>query len=304
LNNELCRNVVGLVERLENNPAAPCEDFSTIAHCTAAYILDYFGEAVPGLLAPSLTEPKGGSDLRHLSTRIDLRDSGAAVVRGEKIFTTNATKADWLVVLVASDKGHAISLVSAKAAGVSIEPMDIIGYDCSGIGRVIYDNAEGRLIGQPGREAYKAALQAIALSRLLVAAHAIGLARRVLSYSIKTLIKRGSWAYQAPRHRVARAYAYLETAYSYVEKTAARIANNPMSFDWSLTSIAKYVTVEAAKQAIDAAIMSTGGVALLRDNGLMDALSRVYALVYAEGTQDIQLEIIAKSLEKPYGPAT
>ncbi|BEP17168.1 hypothetical protein PYJP_05200 [Pyrofollis japonicus] len=225
-------------------------------------------------------------------------------MKGEKIFTTNATKADWLIVLASSDKGHAISLVSTKASGISIEPINVVGYECSGIGRVVYDDAEGKLVGRPGKEAYKAVLQAVALSRLLVAAHAIGLARQALSYSIKLLIERGSWAYQAPRHRIARAYAYLETAYSYVERTAAKIASNPSSFDWSMTSIAKYVAVEAAKQAVDAAITSTGGVALLRGSSILDSLSRIYALVYAEGTQDIQLEIIARSIEKSYEPTT
>ena len=296
-----CGNIPRLVERLMNKPGDPCKDFSIIAHCTASYVLSYFGEKVSGLLAPSFTEPGGGSDLRNLSTHAILVDDKHLSVSGEKIFTTNATKAKQLIVLAASNKGYVIGLIDTNNPGVEIEPLDIDAYKCSGIGRVVYRGAKGRIIGDPGKDAYKAALQSIAISRLLIAAHAAGLAGQVLGKSLETLVKRSAWRHQAPRHRIAHAYALLESSRSYIKHVAHSVAHSPWSFDWRLTSIAKYVAVEAARQVAEAVITSMGGIVLLRGSKILDILKNIYALFYAEGTQDIQLEIIARSIEKQFG---
>lgn len=74
------------------------------------------------------SEPGSGSDLASLKTAA-VRDGDDYVVNGQKIWTTNAHKADWIFTLVRTDpeakpqRGISFLLIDMKAPGVEVKPI-------------------------------------------------------------------------------------------------------------------------------------------------------------------------------------
>jgi|TARA_B100000902_G_scaffold388959_1_gene435379 alkylation response protein AidB-like acyl-CoA dehydrogenase len=74
------------------------------------------------------SEPGSGSDLASLKTAA-VRDGDDYVVNGQKIWTTNAHKADWIFTLVRTDpdskpqRGISFLLIDMKTPGVEVKPI-------------------------------------------------------------------------------------------------------------------------------------------------------------------------------------
>ena len=74
------------------------------------------------------SEPGSGSDLASLKTAA-VRDGNDYVVNGQKIWTTNAHKADWIFTLVRTDpdskpqRGISFLLIDMKTPGVEVKPI-------------------------------------------------------------------------------------------------------------------------------------------------------------------------------------
>ena len=89
---------------------------------------------LPGIMDGSLwwcqgySEPGSGSDLASLKTSA-VRDGDNYVVNGQKIWTTNAHKADWMFALVRTDKeckpqqGISFLLIDMSSPGIEVKPI-------------------------------------------------------------------------------------------------------------------------------------------------------------------------------------
>ena len=89
---------------------------------------------LPGIMDGSLwwcqgySEPGSGSDLASLKTSA-VRDGDNYVVNGQKIWTTNAHKADWIFALVRTDKeckpqqGISFLLIDMNSPGIEVKPI-------------------------------------------------------------------------------------------------------------------------------------------------------------------------------------
>lgn len=91
-------------------------------------------QLLPGILDGSTwwcqgySEPGSGSDLASLKTKA-VREGDEYVINGQKIWTTNAHKADWIFVLVRTDfeckpqQGITFLLVDMSTPGIEVKPI-------------------------------------------------------------------------------------------------------------------------------------------------------------------------------------
>lgn len=120
----------------------------------------YLAPAIRGeqVSAIAVTEPEAGSDVASIRTRA-VRDGDEWVIRGSKIYITNAATADWLCLLAVTDPeagygGFSQIIVPTDAPGVRYELLDKIGNWGSDTGQFYFDDVRvpvSNTIGDPGR---------------------------------------------------------------------------------------------------------------------------------------------------------
>jgi alkylation response protein AidB-like acyl-CoA dehydrogenase len=109
------------------------------------------------------SEPNAGSDLANLSTRA-VKDGDDYIINGQKIWTSGAHYADWMILLARTDpdapkhKGISYFLVDMKTPGITIRPLiDMMGNH--GFNEVFFENVrvpKDCLLGEENRGWYMA----------------------------------------------------------------------------------------------------------------------------------------------------
>jgi alkylation response protein AidB-like acyl-CoA dehydrogenase len=269
----------------------PCLGMRLVGHCVAYRALRYAGIEPPRgqLLSTAITEPTGGSSLKAATTLA--RDA----VTGEKIFATNGTDADAYMVYATTINGEPAVVLVPRSPMTRAEPMKLTAYTCAGIALLRLDNAP-IAAASTGPKARHAVHRALIENRVLVAALATGLAKQALAVAIDWAKKRGLQDRQAVTHRIAHAWAMLRAAEALATQAAQAAETGTLQPHES--SAAKYAAVEAALEAARAARRTLAGHAFTQDSPVAALQQHIEALEPAEGTQDIQLEIIARKILK------
>ena len=120
----------------------------------------YLVPAIRGeqVAAIAVTEPGAGSDVAGIQTRA-VRDGDEWVIRGSKIYITNAATADWLCLLAVTDPdagygGFSQILVPTDSPGFRYELLDKIGNWGSDTGQLFFQDVRvpvANTIGDIGR---------------------------------------------------------------------------------------------------------------------------------------------------------
>jgi alkylation response protein AidB-like acyl-CoA dehydrogenase len=109
------------------------------------------------------SEPNAGSDLANLATRA-VKDGDDYVINGQKIWTSGAHYADWMILIARTDqeapkhKGISYFLVDMKTPGISTRPL-IDMMNNHGFNEVFFENARipaSSLLGEENRGWYMA----------------------------------------------------------------------------------------------------------------------------------------------------
>ena len=162
--------------------------------------------AAGAITAFALTESAVGSDPANLETTAELTPEGDAyVINGEKLWCTNGTLAELLVVMARSSKTKKISafVVDTATPGVKIEQR------CRFMGLRALANAvisftdvkipRDNLIGAEG-QGLKIALTTLNTGRLALPANAVGCVKRCLEICRKWANEREQWGRSIGRH--------------------------------------------------------------------------------------------------------
>ncbi|HVF04758.1 MAG TPA: acyl-CoA dehydrogenase family protein [Frankiaceae bacterium] len=112
------------------------------------------GAAVAGL---AVTEPGAGSDVAALTTRA-VRSGSEWVLTGAKVFCTNGSRADWLLVAARTSdepgaRGISLLVVPTSAAGFSATRIPTLGWRPSQTGALSFDDVRlpaDALLGEGG----------------------------------------------------------------------------------------------------------------------------------------------------------
>jgi alkylation response protein AidB-like acyl-CoA dehydrogenase len=102
------------------------------------------------------SEPGSGSDLASLQTRAE-RDGDEYVINGQKIWTSNAHRADYIAMLVRTDpeapkhRGISFLLADMDSAGITIRPLINMGWS-HGFNEVFFEDVRVPLDNRVGDE--------------------------------------------------------------------------------------------------------------------------------------------------------
>ena len=260
------------------------------------------GEAISAF---GLTEPNAGSDVRGIQAKAVKTDDGW-VLNGTKTFITNATIADFMILVAYTDPsagidGMGLFVVEMKTEGISVNRIKKMGNLSSEIGEVVLQDVvvppEACLGGERG--AFKKVMKTLNIGRVVVSGGAIGVAQASLDAAVQYAKDRSAFgspiaSYQGVSFPLAKSKAAIEAARLAVWRAAWLFDEGRDPIEE--TSIAKLLAGEAALDVTDKAIRVFGGYGYMREYPIeryyRDA--RYFAIV--EGTQEIHQRVIARQL--------
>jgi len=261
------------------------------------------GEKVASI---AVTEPGTGSNVGGITTRSTPDGSGFRL-DGTKMFITNAGLADVFVVAArTSPDGHrgiTTFIVEAGHPGLSLgRPLRKMGWHASDTREVILSGclvAGDAVLGEPGR-GFHQIMSAFQLERLTLAAMGLGHAEECLLAATAYARDREVFgspliSLQATRHRLAALSVELEAARLLTYRAAARLdAGHPEAA--RSVAMAKYHAAIAANRIVDDCVQLFGGSGFLEETPVARHYRDARVLRIGGGTDEIQLEILAKGL--------
>src|ERR1700761_9323719 len=267
---------------------------------------------LPGLVAGekiasiAVTEPGTGSNVGGITSRATAVDGGFRL-DGTKMFITNAGIADVLVVAArTSPDGHrgiTTFIVDADNPGLSLgQPLRKMGWHGSDTREVILTDCfvpTDAILGEQGR-GFHQIMSAFQLERLTLAGMGIGHAAECLAAATVYVRDRDVFGVpliskQVIQHRLAAMSIELEAAQLLTYRAAARLdAGHPEA--GNSVAKAKYHPAIAACHIADECVQLFGGSGFLEETPVARHYRDVRVLRIGGGTDEIQLEILAKGL--------
>jgi acyl-CoA dehydrogenase len=267
---------------------------------------------LPGLVsgeqiaAIAVTEPGAGSNVAGITTRATPVDGGYRL-DGTKMFITNAGIADVFVIAArTSPDGHrgiTTFIVEAGTPGLSVgNPLRKMGWHASDTREVILDGcvvSEDAVLGAVNR-GFHQIMAAFQLERLTLAGMGLGHAAECLAAATDYAREREVFgapliSLQTMRHKLAVLYIELEAAQLLTYRAAARLdAGHPKAAD--SVAQAKYLAAIAANRIADECVQIFGGSGFLDETPVARHFRDARVLRIGGGTDEIQLEILAKGL--------
>jgi alkylation response protein AidB-like acyl-CoA dehydrogenase len=265
---------------------------------SAAFAATLSGAAVTALAA---TDAGPGSDLTGLDTVLQPEPDGL-VVTGTKRWITNATTADWLLVLARHRPGPHFTnfswlLVPAATPGVTVEPADTGLFPGAGLGHIHLDAVAlptSAVLGRTGRGLPLFARH-IAVERLAGGFWAAAVCHRALSIVRRCLAERGDlWRREVVRDRFARVLVRARQLDALAAALGPRIAEKRDHASAAMLKAAAGSTVEHVLDECahlqGAAGFASGGLQRLR------AESAVFGI--AGGTTEVVLSGVADQADR------
>lgn len=264
----------------------------------------------------ALSEAGSGSDAASLSARAE-RDGEHWVLNGEKLWVSNGSRADVVMVMVRTDRPD--DRRGARGIGAFIVPTDTPGYsvgkkeDKTGLrsSETVAISFNDMRLGPDAllADPYKGFLYAMSGlqgGRLGVAAQALGIAEAALDHTVAYARERRQFgrpisSFQAVSFKFAEMYTRVEASRGLLYRAAR--AWDAGDVDKRLCSMAKLHASETAVWVTSQAINLFGGYGFMRDYPVEKLFRDAKVTEIYEGTSEIQRVVIAKELfqEQPSG---
>ncbi len=255
----------------------------------------------------TLTEPGAGSDLQGGVRTTAMRDGDGWVVNGAKMWATNASIADTIIVLCRTNPAggsRSLSqiLVPTDTPGVIIGPAEKkMGLNGSPTHAVTFDNARvplGNLIGEEGR-GLQQTLATLSKGRVSIGALALGLGQAAYERALAYAQQREAFGqpianFQAIQFMLADAATELQAA-RLMLYYAAWLKDRGQPFA-TQAGMAKLFATEVSERVCRNAIQIHGGYGYSREFEVERIYRDTRLMSIGEGTSEIQRLIIARAI--------
>ncbi len=261
-------------------------------------------------LAFALTEPQSGSDAASIQTTATPK-GGGYVLDGEKIFTTGAQNADYILVAGriadrgASPRALTIFLVPNGLEGLSIEPLGKLAGNELASCRVSLNGVEvpenAVLGGSRGLgDAWRYMRLTGAMERLTIAAEATGLAGAIVDRAITFARQRKQFgqpvaSFQAIQHKLVDMKTTQISMRLMVDRAAQAMEERDDATEE--VCMAKYYCAEKLQEVVAAGMRVLGGRAYFEFEEMARYYREAPLSLYAGGTIEIQKNLIARAMK-------
>lgn len=263
------------------------------------------------LSAPAMTEPSGGSDVNALQTTAT-RVADGWVLNGTKDWVTNGTVVRCVSLLARMEdpqgKAELATFIvpMGDAASVRREQVDVPGALSFRLGRLTFRDhfiPEWALFSEPG-QALKTSMTAVNAARVHVAAMCIATLRAALREAVdycgvRTAFGKPLLEHQGLRWELAEVAVRLEAANASVFNAARLINDNKPAL--TAAAAAKKFAVDTAIWGVDQCIRAMGAVGATGPHRLAMLAAEVRLAAFGDGTSEMLMDRIGKSLTKEYG---
>ena len=257
----------------------------------------------------ALTEADAGTDLQGIKTRA-VRDGDDYVIRGTKIWITNARYADPLPVLVKTDpqaspphRGMSVLLVEAGTPGFSVSrDLPKMGYKGTESCEVVLDDVRvpvANLLGGVEGRGLQQVLAGLEIGRINIAARGVGIAQEAYNQALEYSRERRAFGkpisdFQAIQLKLAEMATKVQAA-RLLTWWAATQADEGKRVDIE-AGMAKYFASEAGVENALDAMRIHGGMGYSQELDIERLYRDAPLMVIGEGTNDIMKIVIAKGL--------
>lgn len=254
----------------------------------------------------ALTEPGAGSDAAAIRATA-VRDGGAYVLNGAKVFITNALEADVIVVLASLDvtlgsKGFVPLIVERSSPGLTVTPMHgKMGIRASSTCEVYFDDCRVPAANRIGeeKEGFKLTMEVLNTSRVDIAAQAVGVAQAAYEHAVAYARRRKAFGknlseMQGIQWLIADMATDIEAARLLVLQSAT-LRDRGLPFA-SAASMAKLFASRAAVESADKAVQIHGGAGYFAPAPVERLYRDAKITEIYEGTSEVQRLIIARNI--------
>ena len=254
------------------------------------------------------TEPDAGSDVASIATTA-VKDGDHYVLRGNKVFITNCTTSDFLVVVAvttpeAKRKHERLGaiIVDTKSPGYEATKWHgKLSLRCSTTGEVAFNDVRvprENLLGEEGKGFYHL-MDFFNHTRLGVAAFGVGAAQGALDKAVAHVKKRKQFGATLAtlgvvQTKIAEMGTMVECARSILYRAAQK--SDKGEIDPALVAMAKWYASEVAVKVADEAIQLHGGSGILVEYDVEHYWRDAKVLEIFEGAKEVEKILIGRRL--------
>ena len=263
------------------------------------------GQGKLGCLA--LTEPGAGSDLQGGVRTAAVKEGDAWIIDGNKMWMTNASISDVMVVLCRTDPAGgsgslSLIIVPSDTPGITVGPTEKkMGLRGSPTHAVSFEEVQvplQNLLGQEGR-GLQQTLATLDHGRIGIGALAVGIAQAAYEEALKYAQERETFGkpiaeHQAVQWMLADAATELQAARLMVY-WAAWLKENARPFTQA-AAMAKLFATEVSERVCRNAIQIHGGYGYSREFEVERMYRDTRLMTIGEGTSEIQRLVIARHI--------
>ena len=249
----------------------------------------------------AISEPGIGSSVREMRTTAK-KDGKYFRISGEKMWVSNASVADFMIVLaLTAEQEFSMFLVDKEQHGYEVREIGKLGLNRWSMGQVLFDNIvvpEENLLGSIG-SGLRETMKGFDRSRCFVSTLALGIARTALDESIQYSKERTQFGKPIAGHQLIQGLlAEMATDFSAAQLLvykALAIMSQGKRCELE-AAIAKSFTTEDALRITSKAIQIHGAFGLTKEFPLERHFRNARMLTIPDGTTQINQLIIGRKL--------
>ena len=264
------------------------------------------GKAIMGA---AITEPDAGSDILLASTTA-VKDGDEYIINGNKIFITNGTVADFLIVFCVTDpksssryKKHSFFIVETNSPGFEATKMKgKMGIRASDTAELSFNNVRvpaRNLIGGVENQGFQQVMYLFNINRLVAAAQGVGVAQGAFEKAVKHVQQRKQFgkpigSFQGIQFMIAEMATKIEVARTMLYKACWLVDKG--KFDAKLVGMAKLFAGEMAVDVTNNALQLHGGYGYFAEYGIERFYRDAKIVEIYEGAREIEKLTIAREI--------